>query len=163
MLTSKRLWFNDPIIGTEQIVEDEHGPGAREARPLPSPPSVTPAQWAKHCITHLPFQPGCPICVSCRRPNTHHRQAHEAERTIPLLVADYCYVQATGDDALQTMLVMRLYPCKRFFSRLTPSQRGVPSACAKDCSMFEGHRACAIRVPLRQRTSHQQHDGRSHS
>ena len=69
----KYVMFHDPIVGVEQIVETEHGPGAREAKPLPSPPTFTPAQRAKHCLTHLPFHPGCPMCVACRQPNTHHR------------------------------------------------------------------------------------------
>ena len=120
----KDALFTDPIVGTEQILKDEHGPGALQPRPLPTPPTFTPAQWARHCLTHLPFHSGCPICVACRRPNTHHRQTREAERVIPLLVADYCYVRSTGESELQTVLVMRLYPYKVFFASVTP-QKGV--------------------------------------
>ena len=120
----KDALFSDPIVGTEQVLQDEHGPGAIAARLLPSPPSFTPAQWARHCLTHLPFHPGCPICVACRRPNSHHRQTHECERVIPLLVADYCYVKSTGDEQLQTVLVMRLYPYKIYFACVTP-QKGL--------------------------------------
>ena len=134
----KDAMCHDPIVGVEQVVETEHGPGAREALALPSPPTVTPAQGAAHCLTNLPFHPGCPICVACRRPNTHHRQAHESERVIPLLVADYCYVKATGGETLQTMLVMRVYPYKRFFACLTPHKGAYPpltkriAQCLKD-------------------------------
>ena len=46
--------INDPIVGVEQVVLDEQGPGALEAVPMKSPPSMSPAQWAKHCLTHLP-------------------------------------------------------------------------------------------------------------
>ena len=57
----KEALFSDPIVGTEQTLHDQHGPGAIEPRPLPSPPGFTPSQWATHCITHLPYHPGCTI------------------------------------------------------------------------------------------------------
>ena len=65
--------FQEPIVGTEEILHDENGPGARTPASLPSPPSFTPAQWARHCLTHLPYHSGCPICVACRRPNIAQR------------------------------------------------------------------------------------------
>ena len=108
----KDALFDDPIIGHGQTLLDEHGPGALEPLPLATPPTMTPAQRAKHNLTHLPYHPGCPICVATRRPNTHHQRSHENERTIPLLVADYCFVKTSGDVALQTIPVLRLYPCK---------------------------------------------------
>lgn len=32
-----RAMLDDPIVGVEAVTEDEHGPGARRARPLPIP------------------------------------------------------------------------------------------------------------------------------
>ena len=38
---------NDPIVGVELILRDEHGARAREAQPSPSPSTMTPTQKAK--------------------------------------------------------------------------------------------------------------------
>ena len=62
--------LDDPIVGVEQVTLDKDGPGALTARPLPTPPSMTPAAFLKHCLTHLPDHPGCPMCAATRRPNT---------------------------------------------------------------------------------------------
>ena len=35
------------------------------------------------------------------------------------MIADYCFIKATGDDNLQTVLVMRLYPYKVYFACVT--------------------------------------------
>ena len=57
---------DDPIVGIETVVFDEHGPGALEARPLRTPPAMTPAEKEKHDLTPQPPHPGCPICASSR-------------------------------------------------------------------------------------------------
>ena len=64
---------DDPIVGVEHVLEDENGPGALPARSLASPPSMTPAAFLRHCLTHVPYHPGCPICAATRKPNTQHR------------------------------------------------------------------------------------------
>ena len=51
----KQAMFNDPIIGHEAVVLDEHGPGARAAEPLPTPREMSAAEWAEHCLTHLKY------------------------------------------------------------------------------------------------------------
>ena len=56
----KQALFDDPIVGRGPTLLDEHGLGALEPRELSSPPTMTPAQRAKHNLTHLPFHPGCP-------------------------------------------------------------------------------------------------------
>ena len=109
--------LGEPIVGAEQVVLDEHGPGALEPTPLASPTSLTPSQMAKHCLTHLPYCASCPICVAAKRPNTQHRRTNDEERVIPLLVADYCFVRSSGvGNPMQTILVMRLYPYRLFFA-----------------------------------------------
>ena len=113
---------DDPIVGHGPILSDANGLGAIQPHALSSPPSMTPAQRALHNITHLPFHPGCPICVATRRPNAHHRRSHENERVIPLLVADYCFLKTTGDVVLQTVLVLRLYPYRLFYAVAVPSK-----------------------------------------
>ena len=112
----KDAMTTDPIVGIESTTLTEHGPGAREPVALPSPNRMTPAQLAKHWLTHLPYHPGCELCVQCRRPNTHHRSSTTNERTIPLLVGDYCFPKSQKDDEAVTVLVLKLYPYKLYFA-----------------------------------------------
>jgi len=74
------------FVGVEDVSLDEHGPGARKTRPLPTPQTPTQAQIARHNLTHLPYQSWCPFCVACRRKNSHNRKSHKHEREIPLVV-----------------------------------------------------------------------------
>ena len=104
---SKAL-LNDPIVGVEVVVSDHHGPGARKARPLPTPRRMSPAQREQHDLNHLPFDEGCEICVATRGLNAQHRASSEHMRVIPLLVADYCFLRWSKSTMLRTVLVMRL-------------------------------------------------------
>ena len=54
--------------------------------------------------------------MATRRANDQHRRSHEDARTIPLLVADYCFLKTSGEEKLQPVLVMRLYPYMIFFA-----------------------------------------------
>ena len=119
----REAMLDDPIIGVEQVIHDEHGPGALKPRPLPTPKAMTAAQKAVHDLSHLPHDPGCPICASSRGLNLPHQPSHEHLRVIPLLVADYCFVRFFGDSIWQTVLVMRLYPYRLLFCMLCPCQR----------------------------------------
>ena len=124
LVNMKDALFDDPIVGHEQVLLDEQGPGALDPVPLTSPPSMTPAQWAKHVLTHLPYHPGCPVCAATRRPNDQHRISHDDERTIPLLVADYCFVKSSADKVLQALRVMILYPYTLYVACAVPNKRG---------------------------------------
>ena len=53
----KEALFADPIVGVELVVADEHGPGALPTIPLATPHPMTPAELARHNLTHLPFSP----------------------------------------------------------------------------------------------------------
>ena len=60
----KHAVLSDPIVGMDKVTwEDGKGPGAIAAKPLPSPKPMTDAQRRIHDLTHLPYEPGCPICV----------------------------------------------------------------------------------------------------
>ena len=60
----KHAMLSDPIVGMEKVTwEDGRGPAAIAARPLPSPKPMSDAQRRIHDLTHLPYDPGCPICV----------------------------------------------------------------------------------------------------
>ena len=103
-------------MGIEHTTLDDHGPGAIGVEPMAAPPELTPAQWAKHSLTHLPYHPGCSICRACKRPNSAHVKSHEADRTIPLLVGDYAFCRDSKDEGLATLLVLRLFPYRLIFS-----------------------------------------------
>jgi hypothetical protein len=119
----KHALLSDPIVGMDKITwDDGKGPGAITAKPLPSPKSMTDAQRRIHDLTHLPYEPGCPICVSCRRPNDHHRKKKDHERSIPLLCGDYGFPKSSSDDEALTTLVMRVYPYKIYLCTWVPSK-----------------------------------------
>ena len=109
--------MGEPIVGMDRVIYDETtGPGALQARPLVSPKAMSAEQRAVHDLTHLPYHPGCEICVSCRRPNTHHKSLKNPERTVPLMVGDYCFPKHNDDSDPMTVLVIRVYPYKLFFA-----------------------------------------------
>ena len=56
--------LGDPIIGEDVLLVPDRGPGAIPPLTLPTPKGMTPAAWAKHCVTHLPYDPACPF-LSC--------------------------------------------------------------------------------------------------
>ena len=111
----KMALMSEPIVGIEKVVyDDATGSGAIPARPLTSPKSMSAAQRAVHDITHMPYHPGCEICVSCRRPNTQHRSLKSSERTVPLMVGDYAFPKHSEDSEPMTVLVIRVFPYKLF-------------------------------------------------
>ena len=113
----KMAMMGEPIVGMDRVIYDETtGPGALQARPLVSPKAMSAEQRAVHDLTHLPYHPGCEICVSCRRPNTHHKSLKNPERTVPLMVGDYCFPKHNDDSDPMTVLVIRVYPYKLFFA-----------------------------------------------
>ena len=80
-------------------------------KPLPEPYAPNAKERAIHDLTHLPYRGQCEHYVRAKRPNTHHKPKSScSQRTIPLLVADYCHVRDSKDEELATFLVARLYP-----------------------------------------------------
>ena len=119
----KMALMNDPIVGVERVVyDDATGHGAMAARPLPSPTIMNATRRAIHDLTHLPYDPDCEICVSTRRPNTPHRSVKSSERTVPLLVGDYCFPKHSEDSEPITVLVVRVYPYKLWFVCVVPAK-----------------------------------------
>ena len=91
--------FGEPIVGVETVTLDERGEGALTPEALPSPKEPTPAARARHNLTHLPYEDWCPFCVSCRRPNSHHRLQLKDDHEQPLLLGDYAFIRNSGDDS----------------------------------------------------------------
>ena len=113
----------EPIIGTDKIVyDDATGPGALDARPMPSPKGMSARQRAVHDITHLPYDPSCEICASTRRPNTQHRTLQPSARAVPLMVGDYAFPKHSDESEPLTLLVTRIYPYKLFFCCAVPGK-----------------------------------------
>ena len=111
--------LDDPIVGVE-VIHGQDGPGARQARPLPVPKPMSAAQKEVHDLTHLPMDEGCEICRLTRGLNWQHRHSHEHLRTIPRLVADYCYLRWSNSPVLRTVLVMRRCPYELYFAAGVP-------------------------------------------
>ena len=82
----KHAIFQEPIVGTEKVLLDSHGPGAVAPRAISEPRPMTPAELAIHNLTHLPYHPGCPCCAAARRQHSQHIMTHEAGRMVPLMV-----------------------------------------------------------------------------
>ena len=130
----------DQIIGVEHAQKDLSQ--GRPAVPVPSPPTMTPLQRAIHNLTHQPPHPGCAICRANRSPNMKHGPSHEHERTIPLLVGDYCFLRSIADEHLLTCLVLRLYPYRIFVGCGVPPQGHGPHCCCPPCSRHSRDGAC---------------------
>ena len=114
---------SEPIIGMDKVVYDEEtGPGALDVRPMPAPKGMSAKQRAVHDLTHLPYDPSCEICTSCRRPNTHHRLVSSSERAVPLMVGDYAFPTHSDETDTLTLLVIRVYPFKLVFCCAVPSK-----------------------------------------
>ena len=128
----KLALMSEPIVVVEHVTWDAGKvPGAIPAKPLPSPKEMSVAQRRIHDLTHLPYDPGCAICVSCRRTNHHHRQVKDSDRTIPLLVADCGFPTISDDDDALTRLVMRAYPYKLFTCTVAPCKGRDPRVVAR--------------------------------
>ena len=70
---------------------------------------MTSDEFAKHVVTHLPYQPGCPHCVAGRRSDSHHRSKAQV-RVIPLLSADDGFLRDVNSQDLTTFLVIAVRP-----------------------------------------------------
>ena len=88
---------------------------------------MTDAKKAVHALTHLPFHPGCPFCVTARRANVQHRTSHEGQRTIQFLVTDYGYGRDSNDEIMATVLVVRLYPYNVVFATIVEKKGSYPA------------------------------------
>ena len=107
---------DDLLAPNEDKVEADDGNAFREPRGSPAPRQPTPAEVARHNLTHLPYRNWCPHCVACRRANAPHRSSpSKGDRSLPLFVADYAFIRKPNEDVV-TMLVGRLYPSRAVFA-----------------------------------------------
>ena len=92
----KTAALGEPSVGVESITLGHRGTGALAARPLPSHKEPTQAEIDRRTLTHLPYEPWCPMSIACRRINDHHRLQRASNRNVPLLVGDCCFARNTG-------------------------------------------------------------------
>ena len=61
------------------VIDDDtmeaDGQEAHVPRGIPAPAEPSPAEVARHNLTHYPYRSMCPHCMASRRPNTHHRRS----------------------------------------------------------------------------------------
>ena len=93
------------------MVDIDEDVSIQKVVPMPAPIQPSQSQIDAHNLTHWPYRSWCPHCVAARRQNDpHFRSSSSVTRTIPLLVADYCYVRDSNDNAVITVLVAKLLP-----------------------------------------------------
>ena len=132
----KMVMLGDRIVGVENVTLDDKGPGALAPKQVTSPREMTAAQKATHWLTHLPYDPGCPICIQSRRPNNRHMASNEKDRVIPLLVGDYTPLRDSRDDDYATLLVLKVYPCRMMFACVVKSKGPDPLVVSRLCKFI---------------------------
>ena len=133
-LDPKSVAVDEVISGEGVVTLDKNGPGALQPKQIPGPKEMTRSQREKHFAAgHLPYDPSCEICVSCKRPNVPHLKSHESDRTIPLLVGDYGFIKDSSDDENITILILKLFPYKLIFACVVPSKGSDPLVVARLC------------------------------
>ena len=103
-------------------------------------------------LTHLPFKQWCQVCVACRKSNAAHAKTNEEQRTIPLLTADYCFLQGTGDEEPLTTVVARVRTSRLNFA-LALSRKGGNkheirrmARVIREAGLFKGEKHTRIRT-----------------
>jgi hypothetical protein len=87
----------------EEVVED---PIVRAVR---DPGQPTVAEVAAHELTHLPFRPWCPDCVSGRAADDPHRRvAADVENGVPKVSVDYGFMSSDDGELTRTILVLKV-------------------------------------------------------
>ena len=101
----------------DEVIQDDSGERSQVPRGLPEPKPPSAEAQRRHNLTHWPYANWCPHCIMGSRNNTPHPQSRNGEdRLVPLLVLDYCFIRNAQDQDLVTLLVGKLYPCRRTFA-----------------------------------------------
>ena len=101
----------------------------------------------RHDLTHQPPHPGCGICRSSRTHNVQHKASHENPRSIPLIVADDCFLRRSEHKTLLTCLITKLCPYQRVMACGVP-RKGMDPRGFSHCQMGSrtGPRACCTQL-----------------
>ena len=107
----------------EDVFVDSDGGEFQAARAASSPKAPSGEIQVRHNLTHLPYANWCPWCVMGRRSNApHYRSRDGSDRSLPLLVVDYCFVRDRDDTILTTLLVGKLYPSRKVLACVVDSK-----------------------------------------
>ena len=112
-------------IAVGDYVVGQHVPD-KLPKPMTSPREMTPAEWALHRITHLPYNGSCPHCLAGKRNHPPHCRSR-TERNLPHLVADYCYLRDSISDVTLTTLVVYVLPFRIYFVTVVDAKVPTPT------------------------------------
>ena len=138
----------------EDMVDAESGEVSQRAEALPAPKVPSRAEVEAHNVNHFPYRSWCRWCVMARRRNTQHRHSRSrlSQRSIPLLVADYCHMRDLQDEELAKALVAKLYPAKAMLA-VVVDQKGLSDAVIKRVAKFIGD-SCYLRLAYKSDQEH---------
>ena len=115
-----------PLLGEEQV-STEDGSVVRDVKGMAAPRQ--PSRDEVTSTQHYAFAP-----------NSHHRTSkHWASRSIPVFVADFCFVRQPNEDLL-TGLVGKLYPSHCHFQFCLRRQRSPGRCCESPRRISEEQR-----------------------
>jgi hypothetical protein len=93
-------------------VQAEEGPVVEEdpvVRAIRDPGQPTPEEVAAHELTHLPFRPWCPDCVSGRAADDPHRRiVRDADDGVPKVSVDYGFISSDDGEDTRAILVLKV-------------------------------------------------------
>ena len=134
-----RTPIDEDLALAENIEEDDQTDDIEKGRAargllMPRPPSVEERE--RHCLTHVPYQKWCSICVQSRGRDDAHPTAHDRPG-IPVLQVDYSFFRSEQEgDRLQPILIGIVV--KHGYAYATRHWRKVRSATARSLQIWSG-------------------------
>ena len=136
--------MNGPIrIMDEEIEEAAQEMAGQAMIPLKSPVLPSKEEVEEHNRTHLPYRSWCAHCVRGWGESRSHRTLKAAaERTLPHVVIDYCFMGKEGEETTMPKLAVKDTSTRRLFSIPVPC-KGVsheyPIRQLNNCLCLLGH------------------------
>ena len=101
------------IVSKDDEADGDSGEAARVPRGLPEPTEPSAEERARHNLNHWPYKCWCEHCVRARRPNSPHVYSpSSSSRSIPVFVANYCFLRDAQGESLVTCFVGKTYPSR---------------------------------------------------
>jgi len=101
--------------------DDEVGTGGtRKVKIMRDPGAPTQAEYEKHCITHYPFMPWCPSCVSGQAKDKCHKKSVEQEKGVDEVVFDYGFLGTEDVKETLPVQVMKSLNNGMIFAHVVP-------------------------------------------
>ena len=116
----------------EKVEDGETGEQveARRIRTSESPKLPTLKEIESHNMGHLVYRSWCPFCVAGRKPNAQHRRQWD-QRSIPLMVGDFCYIRSSQDESSTTVFVGKVVPQNVTFAMAIDVKGATPGNVAR--------------------------------